>query len=513
MALDALTIKIEGDNKQANKALQETMKFVDQLAAKWAKQFQVVGAGIKPGGLENLVNSKINVSQLDRAAIQAERAAKRIRNSMDTLSTNRATQGTFSQMFNLGVVSEMPRKLSKFDKVLESIFSKEELAAMNAAKRTKTYNNLWTANERFAAKSERAYRKLSSTLSNTKERELPFRGYAMSIMFAGMAIQRTFDQIWVSGTKAFQEISHSVEGTVTQYDMLDGSVKYLQYTMGAALEPVVGMILPIIDALGNLIDKHPELFKWIFIVGSVLGALFTIGGAGALAIDGFLNLAIKLGFFQLTAEGAIIPTFTLAGALKALTATTIIGGIMLLITWIYKLGEAMGGPLEFAKALASGIIKLIMLLSGAVWGIILEIKNGLDWLWNKLIDGLQWSIDQIEVLVNKVIDGINKLFKTKIGDLDLGIDLSGAKAEVKDFGTSFLESIGTSMEAFMILQDTLGLTPTKGYAEFNGLIPEFKEQPKTQASTTNNFYIQGFDMQKTLEEANRYVEAANTNMR
>ena len=42
-----------------------------------------------------------------------------------------------------------------------------------------------------------------------------FSGYALSIMFAGMAIQRVFMGIGKAGLKTFREISESVEGTVT----------------------------------------------------------------------------------------------------------------------------------------------------------------------------------------------------------------------------------------------------------------------------------------------------------
>lgn len=121
-------------------------------------------------------------------------------------------------------------------------------------------------------------------------RQPAFAGYAMSIMFAGMALQRTFTQLQKFGTKTFNEISHSVEGTVTQSDILDGSMKYLGYTIGEALEPVIEWIIPIIDSITEWTEENPKLVATITTLGVVLGTLFAVGGAGKLALDGFDGL-------------------------------------------------------------------------------------------------------------------------------------------------------------------------------------------------------------------------------
>jgi len=122
----------------------------------------------------------------------------------------------------------------------------------------------------------------------------PFAGWAMSIMFAGMAIQRTFSGISKSSQKAFQEIAHSVEGTVTQTDMLDGSFKYLGYTIGDALDPLIGYLIPIIDTISNWVSENPKLTAGIITLGTALGSLMMVGGGLVLAINGmkdFISIA------------------------------------------------------------------------------------------------------------------------------------------------------------------------------------------------------------------------------
>jgi hypothetical protein len=122
----------------------------------------------------------------------------------------------------------------------------------------------------------------------------PFAGYAMSIMFAGMAIQRTMSQITKFGTKAFNDISHSVEGTVTASDKLDGAMKYLGYTIGSAMEPVIEWLIPIVDKVAEWVDANPKLTAGLITIATVLGTIAAVGGSIKLAADGFAGLGIKL---------------------------------------------------------------------------------------------------------------------------------------------------------------------------------------------------------------------------
>ena len=116
-----------------------------------------------------------------------------------------------------------------------------------------------------------------------------FQGWALSIMFFGMALKRVFNIIWKSSTKTFQDVAHSVEGTVTQFDMLDGSLKFLQFTAGAALEPIAGFLIPIIDKVTDLISANEGLFRGIVIALAVGGTVLTALGMGALAASGFAD--------------------------------------------------------------------------------------------------------------------------------------------------------------------------------------------------------------------------------
>ena len=58
----------------------------------------------------------------------------------------------------------------------------------------------------------KAIRKVKNEIADSRT---PFAGWALSILFAGMALQRFSTQLIQFGTKAYNDIAHSVEGTTT----------------------------------------------------------------------------------------------------------------------------------------------------------------------------------------------------------------------------------------------------------------------------------------------------------
>jgi hypothetical protein len=174
--------------------------------------------------------------------------------------------------------------------------AQEALASLNK-KAKKDYTGIANAQQKIFEKTN----KLNKSLGRT-----PFAGYAMSIMFAGMALQRFFTSIYQFGTKAFQEISHSVEGTATKTDMLQGSMKYLGFVIGDALEPLVGQITPIIDKIAEWVEENPKLVSTLIGAGGLFGAIFMVGGMATLAYNGFSDLIRILGNTDWSSLGASV---------------------------------------------------------------------------------------------------------------------------------------------------------------------------------------------------------------
>lgn len=161
-----------------------------------------------------------------------------------------------------------------------------------------------------------------------------FQGWALSLMFAGMALTKMSTGIWKSTTKVFQEISHSVEGNATAFDELAGGMKYLAFTVGSALEPLAEQLLPIALRVADWVQNNEALVASFVKWGAILGTVLTSLGMIVLAYEGFAQLATitntklvpdlkKLAGFMMTPVGLGIAALIALGAVswKALKET------------------------------------------------------------------------------------------------------------------------------------------------------------------------------------------------
>jgi len=171
---------------------------------------------------------------------------------------------------------------------------------------------------------------LNKEIDRINKKGTPFAGWAMSIMFAGMAVQRLGTQLKQFGTKAYDEITHSVEGSSTANDRLTASMTMLGYSVGEALQPMLDSIIPIIDAISEWVEKNPELVAGITKWSIILGAMAASGGAIVLAYNGFKDLFTILstpfgteGFMGLTLTSPLILALAAAAVSMGIFATNV----------------------------------------------------------------------------------------------------------------------------------------------------------------------------------------------
>lgn len=364
------------------------------------------------------------------------------------------------QLNNLkSALNTAKKELSDLEKTLQKNMSKLRGAAKSAYMRGSNYQelsaNIQKAKTNVAALEQQMY-KTNNRLKRSLG-ELPFAGWAMSIMFFGMAIQRMFMGVWKSSTAAFQEISHSVEGTTTGFDLLQGSLKYLGFSVGQALEPFAEKLVPIIDSVTELVNEFPNLTKNIIVGGIALGTFFFVLGTGVLAFNGFKQAALL--FFGKDLITSLIKAGGVVGWLKttflalktvitSMSLTSLLGiggliaGIILAVLWIFKLKEAIGGWGEFFKSVLRGVLRVFVI-------IIESIAFG----WMKVLEGIVWTL-------NKIISFYNTI-ASKVG---LGT-IGQIKMDKHYFGDALLSKY-VDWE-----QDKLA--PEKGYATGGGIVPTF----------------------------------------
>lgn len=371
-----------------------------------------------------------------------------------------------------------------------------------------------------------------------KNIQAPFDGAAMSMMFFGMAIQGAMRSVWSSSQKVFQDIMHSVEGTVTSFDKLNNSLAYLGFTVGEALAPIADFLAPIIEDVATWVQEHEGLVRVLFSVLSVIGSILFVWGFLKLGVLGVITkvgeligwLKITWVWMQglLTSTNGLLGSFTLLNALKL---TGIIAGIIGMLFYIYKLQEVMGGWGEFFKSVGRGLLRVTSIMGAAIAGVFTEVWNLLKLGWNGFLMVVEDGINDVINMINSLASVVNAASR-KLGLGDVfgkikNVDFSKAEADVKGFGESFSDTFGAIMEKYVAFEQKV-LAPSKGYAEFGGFLPSYpagsmaaveaKVTTQTQAATENNqSTVQynnitidgtGMDLQAVLAEAERLANVS-----
>lgn len=221
-----------------------------------------------------------------------------------------------------------------------------------------------------------------------------FHMWALGVMFFGMAIMNVFRQIWTFGQKTFQDVMHSVEGTVTQFDFLEGSVKYLGFTLGQAFEPIAALLFPIIDKISEWVEENDKLAASITGAGVAFGLfLFTVG-----------TLVLGIGSLK-TAFANVVAAY------EALTLKFASGGLSGLLTTLGVLAIGIAAFILLWKTNWAGFrsfietnFESIWITLKGIWSDITEVFKGAF----KIISGL------LEGDMNKVWEGFIQIIKTSL---------------------------------------------------------------------------------------------------
>lgn len=216
-------------------------------------------------------------------------------------------------------------------------------------------SNMGLAHGEMSAKMRKDVAGVSAAWEKAKPR---FQGWALSFMLFGMQLKASLQSVWKQSEKTFNDVRHSVAGSVTGFDILSGSVKYLEYTLGSALEPLAYTLIPIIDAVSTWISENQELTATIFELGGKIAAFFIIVGGGTLIFSSLYDAMLKIGAIN------VAPTIATEGAEKALGTT---GGT----TGLFGKWNAL------KAALALGITAMI---AYDLWGLGQKEATTSDWL-------------------------------------------------------------------------------------------------------------------------------------
>lgn len=290
--------------------------------------------------------------------------------------------------------------------------------------------------------------RMGNELTRTKKQ---FPGWALSIMFFGMAMQRVFTSLWKTGSKTFNEVMHSVEGTSTGFDKLEGSMKYLGFTIGSALEPLAGLFIPFIDGIRELIDENEDLFRIITLVSGILGSTFMVGGMVYLGLNGIIDLFGKIGIEASALKSTIARGFGVIAIYWALESAADAFKSL-------SEGDTVTGILQGMSSLAKGVggMRLAM---GAKGGMpLLLVGIGLEWISEgKFWQNIYSVFGTISGIVVGTLSAITHELKERMG---LATKYKSAgEAYQKTFSKTKEEMVEVSKELDRGLNFMLGKTP------------------------------------------------------
>ena len=320
---------------------------------------------------------------------------------------------------------------------------------------------------------------LNSLGQKLKNNEGHFQGWALSIMFAGMAVMRVMQQIWKTSTKTFQDVQHSVEGTTTGFDLLNGQMKYLQYVAGAALEPLVAQLIPIIEIVSEWIGENEELFASIVKWGLVIGTALMVVGQLVLGVQGlvtaFMNMATVM--------------FTPLGFLIALAGLSFIA--------LSKAPDALDSIKTSIKGIdTSGLQES--------FGNLFETVFGLGMTWENVGWVIAYVVDKIKPYVQILINMVSILF-TSIESVILQfqrLEAWATKADDKE-KERLKAKVLRNKAAVEKMASSIGsdyLQATVGWGES---VPEFKERMELMQDVT--------EASAPVTTADRFVDSLTGN--
>jgi len=155
---------------------------------------------------------------------------------------------------------------------------------------------------------------------------MPFPAFALGVMFFGMAIKNALLDIGRASAKVFNEVMSSVSGTITGFQMLEGSMAFLKFVVGEALEPLMPVLIMIIDFMAQWVSRNEEIARSLFIIGVIFGVVLFVLGTLILGLSSLSSLwgrvvtVFKTGIDLVAGEGGFGRILSAIGKVTILIA-------------------------------------------------------------------------------------------------------------------------------------------------------------------------------------------------
>jgi hypothetical protein len=242
----------------------------------------------------------------------------------------------------------------------------------------------------------------------------------LGIMFAGMALQRTFQGIATQSLSTYKDISQGSTSASQALNMLEGSFTLVRYSVGEAIGMFIEAhpkILQIIEAVSEWISDNNNLVASLVIGGLILGIVLGIVGQLVIGMQSLFGVIGDVGSSLIKALGLFGDFLGLSGLSAVLVPLLIIIAVAALLyaAWTTNLGNLRDYIMTFAGnvidsflGLISGVIKV---LSG-IWKIISGIFSG-D--FDKVMSGVkEVFVGTLQVMGNILLNFFSSIINLAI---------------------------------------------------------------------------------------------------
>lgn len=241
-----------------------------------------------------------------------------------------------------------------------------------------------------------------------------FQAWALSVLFFGMAIQRTFSRIAKTSVQAFTKIMDASDLTSGNIARLSAWWEFLKFSIGSAINTALGPLLPaiisIISAVVDWIQRNPELTAGIIGFMIALGALLLVVGTLVL---GFTGLAAAISF--LTSPIGLIILGILALVALFVLLWTQSETFRNIVTGVFNAIAAVVGFLwtifKFNFTLMWTIIQIIIEIVRIFWETLIAI---VVWLLDTFFPGWREVWTKVKDFVGGIVDSILGFLQTII---------------------------------------------------------------------------------------------------
>ena len=420
MATKAIIELILKDAK-FNAALKKSKKEMGRISGqrKFVNSMKKVGVSVENNTKGMKLRSKengrfindfqaLNKVEAASAAIQSQKKAKQ-----DSIIAGQSAQRKSLRMLSQTTGLTMSEVKSRLGKMNAEWDKSGNL--VNSAN-----NKMIISNKRMAKGVKKVSKEMKSASFVAKTGGRAFAGWAMSIMFAGMVIMRTFQMITKATVGTFMKVAEGTSEASRGILRLSAEFEYLKYVVGNAIASAIGPLIPKLVEwmrwIENLAKEHPVLVSSIILGGLAFGFLAMTLGQTILGVNGFIDLMGHLG----------------AGIkwIKGLTWSTVLAyvawgaAIIVAMAAIYMIARVLGNPKAngmekflaiLALVTAALIIPALML---ALWpealALALVAMFALIWLLGEKV-GMAYHLMalDLDILVNgwvlKWIQGLSEM--------------------------------------------------------------------------------------------------------